>query len=146
MVTKSTVLSSWKEIAAYLGKGVRTVQRWERDLGLPVRRPVDQSDRVVIALPAELDAWVRQQGRRVMPGATSMSVQQLHAQLARLHEMARQLNAKAQALVTATRRQLQNNGLSRHSRRGPGKMRPPEENGDPPAHATEPQAPLPPRK
>jgi excisionase family DNA binding protein len=32
------VLTSWKEVAAYLGKGVRTVQRWEKHDGLPVRR------------------------------------------------------------------------------------------------------------
>ena len=31
-------LDSWKEIAAYLGRGIRTVQRWERDEGLPVHR------------------------------------------------------------------------------------------------------------
>ena len=36
---ESAVLSSWKDIARYMGKGVRTVQRWERHLGLPVRRP-----------------------------------------------------------------------------------------------------------
>jgi hypothetical protein len=34
------VLSSWKEIARHFGKGVRTVQRWERELGLPIHRPV----------------------------------------------------------------------------------------------------------
>jgi hypothetical protein len=31
-------LNGWKEIAAYLGRSVRTVQRWEKDFGLPVRR------------------------------------------------------------------------------------------------------------
>ena len=31
-------LNGWKEIAAYLGKSVRSVQRWEATLGLPVRR------------------------------------------------------------------------------------------------------------
>src|SRR6266550_1743785 len=31
-------LESWKEIAAYLGKGVRTVVRWEKTEGLPVHR------------------------------------------------------------------------------------------------------------
>ena len=31
-------LDSWKEIATYLGRGVRTVQRWEREEGLPVHR------------------------------------------------------------------------------------------------------------
>lgn len=31
-------LDSWKEIAAFLKRGVRTVQRWERLEGLPVHR------------------------------------------------------------------------------------------------------------
>jgi hypothetical protein len=33
----SSTLTSWKEIGQYLGKGVRTVQRWEQQMGLPVR-------------------------------------------------------------------------------------------------------------
>jgi hypothetical protein len=50
------ILTSWKEIAAYLGKGVRTVQRWETEFSLPVRRPT--SDRhIVLAFPTELDDW-----------------------------------------------------------------------------------------
>src|SRR3954463_10845884 len=36
--TAAPRLDSWKEIAAYLRRGVRTVQRWERDEGLPVHR------------------------------------------------------------------------------------------------------------
>src|ERR671925_1576362 len=51
-------LSSWKEIAAYMGKGVRTVQRWERQFGLPVRRPNAKSH-VLFAIPQELDGWVK---------------------------------------------------------------------------------------
>ena len=31
-------LDSWKEIARYLNRSERTVQRWERESGLPVRR------------------------------------------------------------------------------------------------------------
>jgi hypothetical protein len=54
-----TVLNSWKEIAGYLGRGVRTVQRWERDLDLPVHRPWGRTHSTVLALPEELDAWVR---------------------------------------------------------------------------------------
>lgn len=53
------VLTSWKEIAAYLGKGVRTVQRWERELSLPVRRPYGMEKHVIVALPEELDNWMR---------------------------------------------------------------------------------------
>jgi hypothetical protein len=55
----STVLSSWKDIAKYLGKGVRTVQRWERHLGLPVRRPVGASQKSAVVLyRGDVDAWL----------------------------------------------------------------------------------------
>jgi hypothetical protein len=52
-------LNSWKEIAQYLDKGIRTVQRWEQLMGLPVRRPGGRTKGVVFALPEELDAWRR---------------------------------------------------------------------------------------
>jgi len=52
----SEVLTSWKEIASYIGRGVRTVQRWERQLGLPVRRKARCS--TVTALSSEIDAWI----------------------------------------------------------------------------------------
>lgn len=51
-------LSGWKEIANYLGKGVRTVQRYERQMGLPARRPAGRPRAAVIATKAEIDAWV----------------------------------------------------------------------------------------
>jgi hypothetical protein len=58
MSSTGQVLTSWKEIAAYMGKGVRTVQRWEAEMELPVRRPA--ADRhIVLAFPAELDTWAR---------------------------------------------------------------------------------------
>src|SRR5580692_11443316 len=50
-------LDSWKEIAAYLKKGVRTVQRWERAEGLPVRRLGQDRTGFVFAYKSELDAW-----------------------------------------------------------------------------------------
>jgi transcriptional regulator with XRE-family HTH domain len=52
------ILTGWKDIASYLGKGVRTVQRYERGLGLPVRRPTGKSTGSVIATKAELGAWI----------------------------------------------------------------------------------------
>ena len=55
---RSEVLNSWKEIAEYLNRGIRTVQRWERDLKLPVRRPRGKRRSAVLALPKELDAWL----------------------------------------------------------------------------------------
>jgi hypothetical protein len=51
-------LSGWKEIANYLGKGVRTVQRYEREMALPVRRPAGKPRGSVMVTRAEIDAWV----------------------------------------------------------------------------------------
>ena len=50
-------LDSWKEIAAHLGRDVRTVQRWEARDGLPVRRLHHSKSGSVFAYAAELDAW-----------------------------------------------------------------------------------------
>lgn len=55
------ILGSWKEIAAYLGKGVRTVQRWEQQFGLPVSRPKKAAKGLVIASPERLDEWLETQ-------------------------------------------------------------------------------------
>jgi hypothetical protein len=51
-------LNGWKEIAAYLGRSVRTVQRWEKDFGLPVRRFGLSKPESVFAVPREIDAWL----------------------------------------------------------------------------------------
>ena len=59
-MTNNERLDSWKEIAAYLKRGVRTVQRWERVAGLPVRR-VPSTRGAVYAFRAELDQWWRTQ-------------------------------------------------------------------------------------
>lgn len=55
---RAAVLTSWKDIARYMGKGVRTVQRWEQDFGLPVRRPYGSNKKAILARPQDLDAWV----------------------------------------------------------------------------------------
>ncbi len=52
-------LESWGEIATYLRRDIRTVQRWEHDYGLPVRRLVIGKMGQVYAYRSELDAWVR---------------------------------------------------------------------------------------
>ena len=57
-------LDSWKEIAAYLNRGVRTVRRWEDDEGLPVHRQVHRTQGSVYAYKSEIEAW-RQSGARV---------------------------------------------------------------------------------
>jgi serine/threonine-protein kinase len=56
-VDASERLESWKEIAAYLKRGVTTVQRWEREEGLPVHRQQHDSLGSVYAYKDELEAW-----------------------------------------------------------------------------------------
>ncbi len=52
-------LTSWKEIAAHFQKDVRTVQRWEREEGLPVHRHLHHHQASVYAYANELDRWWR---------------------------------------------------------------------------------------
>src|SRR6202140_2707144 len=50
-------LEAWKEIAAYLGRDVTTVRRWEKGEGLPVHRHLHNKLGSVYAYTTELDAW-----------------------------------------------------------------------------------------
>ena len=50
-------LNSWKEIATYLNRTVRTVRRWEREEGLPVHRHNHQKQASVYSFKTELDEW-----------------------------------------------------------------------------------------
>jgi TolB-like protein/tetratricopeptide (TPR) repeat protein len=52
-------LDSWKAIAAYLGRDVTTVQRWEKREMMPVHRHVHDKRGSVYALAPELDAWLQ---------------------------------------------------------------------------------------
>jgi hypothetical protein len=85
------VLGSWKEIAQFLGKGVRTVQRWEHELQLPVHRPSGARKGVVIAFPEELQKWAKHQ-------ANSGNPEIRHEQVSRMHESSRLLVERTEAL------------------------------------------------
>jgi TolB-like protein len=50
-------LDSWKEIAAYLRRDVRTVQRWEKKEGLPVYRHLHDKLGSIYAYRNELAEW-----------------------------------------------------------------------------------------
>jgi len=54
-----TVLQSWKEIALELDRGVRTVQRWEQSLALPIHRLGKGARCPVFAFKDELQRWFR---------------------------------------------------------------------------------------
>ena len=54
------LLDGWKQIAEHLGKTERTVQRWEKSKGLPVRRlQADSSEEQprVFAYRSEIESW-----------------------------------------------------------------------------------------
>jgi TolB-like protein/Tfp pilus assembly protein PilF len=70
-------LDSWKEIAAYLGRDVTTVQRWEKREGMPVHRHLHDKRGSVYALPPELDGWL--QSRRRSLGEEQAGQEQLPA-------------------------------------------------------------------
>lgn len=55
---RNDVLNGWKEIAAYLGRDPRTVERWEKQRSLPVRRLPGTGRATVYALVPELDEWL----------------------------------------------------------------------------------------
>src|SRR5271165_249986 len=50
-------LDSWKEIAVFLRRGVRTVQRWEKQEGLPVHRHQHARLGSVFAFRGEVQSW-----------------------------------------------------------------------------------------
>jgi len=93
------MLNSWKEIAAYLGRGVRTVQRWERELGLPIHRIGKGKRSPVYATIAELKFWISTSDavRVHQPYPWPLqrtpknggAIQDSHRLLASLHELAR---------------------------------------------------------
>ena len=67
MAEGSGRLDSWKAIADYLGRDVRTAMRWAKSQGMPVRR-VGGRGRSVFAFRDEIDLWL---GRADAPGAVA---------------------------------------------------------------------------
>lgn len=110
------ILNSWKEIAAYVGRGVRTVQRWEAQLELPVHRPAGKDHGAVLAFSPELDEWLNSRPLRHLSGnecqvaevtLESRDLQQIDLKLesillkvealtSRVDEISQQLNAVLQ--------------------------------------------------
>lgn len=93
-----SVLTSWKSIALYVDKGVRTVQRWEQQFEFPVRRPMGKGHRAVLAVPEEIDAWILSQD----PVKRS-ELEQLRAEVARLQAEVERLKAEIERLKAELR-------------------------------------------
>lgn len=115
------ILWGWKEIAKYLGCGVRTAQRWEKE-GLPVRRPVPGKRAHVVTESEQLDLWVRDSAfRRSYNAERSAAIERariLREEVKRaretLHLKMEQLR-KELGLLRAQTKTLSKRGLSRRS-------------------------------
>lgn len=77
------ILNSWKEISNHIGRGVRTVQRWEELYGLPVHRAAGRDRSAVYALSDEIDAWLRM-GKMPHREVTPESAEQYRALMERV--------------------------------------------------------------
>lgn len=96
VTTQTTILGSWKEIASYLSQSVRTVQRWEWYLGLPVHRPHGQTRSRVVAFAKELDEWLAATPRRRQEhAALAVELAELKTKMAQLEAE----NTKLKSLV-----------------------------------------------
>jgi hypothetical protein len=74
-------LDSWKEIAGYLGRDLRTVRRWEKEKRLPVRRVPGGERSVVFAYPEEIDRWLQNGGAKLPEASHVIQGGQLASQV-----------------------------------------------------------------
>jgi tetratricopeptide (TPR) repeat protein len=76
-------LDSWKEIASFFGRDERTVNRWEKELGLPIHRLPGTKGRVY-AYVEELSAWLAASKNAAAASPVYNSVSQVAVESSRL--------------------------------------------------------------
>jgi len=79
-------LESWKAISSYLGRDIRTCQRWERELGLPIHRLDASPAARVLAYKDEIDRWLldkRREHEREFPSSARSSARPKRKRLVR---------------------------------------------------------------
>lgn len=112
------LLTCWKDIARYMGKGVRTVQRWEQKLDLPVRRPRGNAYKSsVVARTPDLDIWLASRwSNRTQEEAhaEAASHHQTNADLDRAIQVSRALRAANHQLANEVSSELK--ALIQHCR------------------------------
>lgn len=103
----SPVLMGWKDIARYLNMGVRTIQRYECELELPIRR-TGGTKGAVIATRTELDKWLAARPKRELSSPTRQSTltvdsrwEALQAGLLRMRELRKEMAQRRAELRAA---------------------------------------------
>ncbi len=101
-MSNNKYLNGWKEIANYLDRGVRTVQRWEQHLELPVRRPNGSNRSAVVGLRNELDEWMARapRGRDENAGHWQQTISQLSTKVLVVEDSVHDLNTCVSVLRT----------------------------------------------
>jgi hypothetical protein len=99
------LLNGWKEISTYIGRAIRTAQRWEAEWGLPVIRPAGHDRTSVVARPADIDAWLLERASH------RDHIAALKERLQRLETENEELMQKNQNLETALRMVIESTQL-----------------------------------
>lgn len=94
---RKDILNGWKEIGGYVCRDIRTVERWEKQRGLPVRRVPGAGRATVYALISELDEWLANS----KPDATELAADALQSD--RSFDLVSQINASPESQRTAVR-------------------------------------------
>jgi hypothetical protein len=115
------ILNGWKEISNHIERGVRTAQRWEALLGMPVHRPALKDRSAVVAFTDELDRWIT---RNVLDTLDANGEGRKES-LARLHDNMNSLawhTAELESQTRALQEQLRRS-LAINSNRSASRMR-----------------------
>jgi hypothetical protein len=103
------ILNGWKEISNHIERGVRTAQRWEVFLGMPVHRPAQKNRSAVVAFTDELDGWISR-ALLGMPDADcdvgKESLIRLHDNMSSLARHTSELESQTKALQEQLRQSL----------------------------------------
>ena len=93
------ILNGWKEISNHIERGVRTAQRWEVRLGMPVHRPALKDRSAVVAFTDELDRWLS----RTAPDTLDANGEESEETLVRVHDNMSTLAWHTSELASQTR-------------------------------------------
>ncbi|MCU1286188.1 MAG: hypothetical protein JWO13_2538 [Acidobacteriales bacterium] len=106
-------LLTWKEISDYAGRGVRTLQRWERDFEFPVHRPDQRNKSIVVSSKSEIDEWFRTrpimqhgvmtQVHTVSPKDLTISAHKVELEAHRLRDSSREIQERLKKAMEMAR-------------------------------------------
>jgi hypothetical protein len=104
------ILNGWKEISKHIERGVRTAQRWEATLGMPVHRPALKDRSAVVAFTDELERWISRTASSKLDASSEGSKEALvrvHENMSTLAWHTSELASQTIALQEQLRRSLE---------------------------------------